>query len=981
VSKKQDIPDPTKAQTPPRVKSKPKPAEYSPTDRFAEQIRHVYQRADNALALNVLLIAVVFATFFPAPEGLLPTLKVWIVYMTIASGLLGLLLYLFKRTQPTGETTCKWIMPITIWCVLGALGWAAAGILFQPHASMQQTVILYIALFAAGLGVITRFSAVPLTAQLFNALVFLPVAAYLVYSDAFNANVLGGSLAGMWAVNALISTRLKKHSDHIVQLRFENRGLLDYLSRSKAQLESLNHELEREVDQRKQMAEDLKLAQRNTEAANMAKDEFLATMSHEIRTPLNGILPLLDILRDTHLDPDQQDYLNTAFQSSKHMLRLIDDILDYSKIEAGKLELECISLNLRSMVADACQLMRGAAERKGLTMVNKVDPKVRRAVRGDPVRLRQILSNLVSNAVKFTERGQVEVSAIKLGESEDCVTVRFSVSDTGIGIAPDALESLFAPFEQADTSTTRQYGGTGLGLVICKRLVELMRGKIGVESKLKRGSTFWVEIPLLKAAGDIKGARENLEKVRMLVVAKSDKNYKQLALQLDNLGMEHLRTSNAQDGYAKLSGSIGMGRSWAYEILAVLSDIGAENMVRLFTKISREQRLSAVRLVVVGDASQILTRLRQLGVAVVINDAANAREIQEKLEKLMGVGATRVAAPTVSEFFAEEGLQDSDKTHEAVEPARELAGHVLLVEDNPVNLRVAQKLLSLAKLDHDHAGNGKEAIERFKQASYDLVLMDCQMPIMDGYTATGEIRKLQKGDNMNRVPIVAMTANAMAGDREKCLAAGMDDYLAKPLSRSGLNKMLAKWLPEADEINKLSFSAEAQPPKSTKPAETTEDEFEPDITAAVDAMLQKKPAGNKPRPAVKTQAAPAQPPSAKRRQPAVNEAVIGELLEVMGEDFSLVLDAYLEDTPKLLAEIEAAASKNSARDLINPSHSLKSTSANFGAMALSKLAETIEINAKQGTVDSSTELLGQAQREFRAVKASLAAIQQQIGEI
>ena len=692
--------------------------------------------------------------------------------------------------------------------------------------------------------------------------------------------------------------------------------------------------MQAELEKLRSVQGELMRAKQDAEAAMMAKAEFLATMSHEIRTPLNGIIPLLDIVLSTKLTPDQQDYLQTAYKSSRELLRIVDDILDYSKMEANKLELETTGLNLRELLDSVHRLLVKNAESKGLAFTFTIDPAVRIAVRGDPTRLRQVLTNLVSNAIKFTERGSVTIHLSKHKETRTHYELLFAVKDTGIGIAPDTLSKLFQAFTQADTSTTRFHGGTGLGLAICQRIVELMQGKIGVRSDVGRGSMFWFSVPLLKALGDTTAARKDLHGARALVMANDAATMRRLGSYFSTWSVAFQQSAAAADALSKLRSAASMGESWAYDFLILdTTAIPPAGAMTLLRNVSREPLLERVRcLFLLGDEPMPADLPADARSASLPRQASEG-EMRNALLKLLGVDghAVEIANP-LPDVAAPEQVQAPP------EATRPIAGHVLLVEDNPVNRQVAQRLLTLMGLSYGGAFNGKEALEQLDNDSYDAVLMDCQMPIMDGYTAVRILRQNEVTGG-KRIPVIAMTANAMAGDREKCLRAGMDDYMSKPLNRALMEQTLRKWLPPGAKTR--------GEPSTVKPA------------------------------------APAVVPSAPRPMPAAPAAgasvldtdVVRDLLDVMGDEFTDLVRVYLEDTPKSVAALEQAAARGDVEGLIAPSHSLKSTSANLGALSLSELAKRLEHGARSGTLGSeSPAIVAELKRTFARVQQELNAL-------
>jgi signal transduction histidine kinase/CheY-like chemotaxis protein/HPt (histidine-containing phosphotransfer) domain-containing protein len=743
-------------------------------------------------------------------------------------------------------------------------------------------------------------------------------------------------------------------------------------------------EMRRELDRVREVERQLTRAKQEADAATMAKGEFLATMSHEIRTPLNGIIPLLDILLSTKLSDDQRDYLATAYQSAKQLLSIVDDILDYSKIEANKLELESVGLNLKEIIDSVTRLLAKNAEAKGLRFSAAIDPNVRLAMRGDPVRLRQVLTNLVSNAIKFTERGSVSIELKKRGDTRTHSELLFSVRDTGVGIPPDVQSKLFKPFTQADASTTRIHGGTGLGLVICRRIVELMGGQIGVKSEPGRGSTFWFTVPLLKAVGDMAPARTDLHGARAMIVTTDAAMLRKVSACLSAWGVNFVQTTVPADGLAKLRAAAGMGETWAYDFLVV--DWGAmkNSALSLARNVLRDPALARVRVVAISSEEDVPQEMRGASRFAVFGRQFGDVELRGGMQRLLDVDAEAGSGAPVEELLSPLGDSSPAAARPAPLPALAAAsapasapspptapvadvaigGQVLLVEDNAVNRQVAQRLLALVGVGYEVAENGRQALERLAAGRYDAVLMDCQMPIMDGYAATRAIRKQETdGARAGRIPVIAMTANAMAGDREKCLAAGMDDYMSKPLNRALLEQTLRKWIQGARGPQPGVPRAATAPAVRALPARPV----------AVPSPAAPSPA-TAPRPSAPPplSVVPRAPALRRVEAPPVNQDVIQDLVEMMGTEFTDLVRVYLEDTPKSLAALERAAADGGLEGLVAPAHSLKSTSANLGALGLSEMAKAIEHGARQGKLPNEpVVLVAEAQAEFRRVSEAL----------
>jgi len=524
-------------------------------------------------------------------------------------------------------------------------------------------------------------------------------------------------------------------------------------------------------------------AKKQIEAALMAKGEFLATMSHEIRTPLNGILPLLELVLATPLSDEQKQHLATIFQSSRELLRIVDNVLDYSKIESGGLQFETSGINLRELAESVVKLMERAATKKGLSLRLNIDPNVRLAVRGDPLRLRQILTNLVGNAIKFTERGLVQIDITREGESHTHHRLVFSVTDSGIGLDPQAAQRLFAPFSQADSSTTRIFGGTGLGLAICRRLTEGMGGQIGVRSELGRGSTFWFAIPLLKAIGDTD--RAVARDRTALSLCRDPELQRRLGDPLREANVRSFDCDSVSDAMRRLQGRAQSG-GLRNDDLVILDFKGfRRTAVSLARALAKEESQAHIPLLLLSDGSELPQELVQRANTRVLSRDADSAAVRDTLEKLLD------ADPNANPERSVDGPVIDIATPRA--PGAFTGRRVLLVDDIPINRVVGEKVLSKLGLAVDLARNGREALQMLESGVQDIVLMDCQMPDVDGYTATRALRERELAQRLPRLPVVAMTANAMAGDREKCLAAGMDDYIKKPLNQDELARKLQHW--------------------------------------------------------------------------------------------------------------------------------------------------------------------------------------------
>jgi PAS domain S-box-containing protein len=540
----------------------------------------------------------------------------------------------------------------------------------------------------------------------------------------------------------------------------------------------------RDTSVRRQTQEALALASERAVEASRLKSEFLANMSHEIRTPMNGVLGMTSLLLDTELTGEQHEYAETIFQSADALLTVINDILDFSKIEAGKMTIEPIDFEVRSLVEDVGELLSRAAQTKGVELINLIRPDVPTMVKGDPGRIRQVLLNLVNNAVKFTSVGEVVVSVSTIGNSS-LPRLRFEVQDTGIGIAREDQSRMFDSFSQADTSSSRGFGGTGLGLAISKQLVGLMDGQIGLESEVGVGSTFWFELPVeLSTSASLPVALDHsrVAGARILVVDDNRTNLSILSQTLKSWGTEPVCALSGEEAIQKIDAEVKDGQSFDLAIL----DLHMPGMDGLELAVLLKERVAGeLKIIMLASALQTPEQAVATTIGILANLTKPVKQgvLFDTLAAVLSDERANAVRPRV--------------TRQLLAEARSLdRKRLLVVDDNPVNQKIASRMLETMGFRVDVASDGREAVEAVAATQYALVLMDCQMPVMDGYKATAEIRRSQ-GYSLH-LPIIAMTAGAMVEDRDRALAAGMDDYISKPFKREELESLIARTLSDSD---------------------------------------------------------------------------------------------------------------------------------------------------------------------------------------